>query len=141
MNATEQVVNSIEQNNINTAEANTRPMLEIVAASKDVSSRGRIHWWWYRMRWTGESWSYFARQKLPMGGWSSAMRRTSVPGSVYVGDIVLQHDYRGPVTGVYVVQPDGQLQPLKWIASPDNQSLIITLPNGDNLQTPNPRKP
>lgn len=122
-------------------EAKPKDCFRIVAGHKNVSSRGRIRAWWYRMRWNGVRWEYFSDTWLPLGNWSASLRHCDVVGTVNVGDLVLQHNYKGPITDIYLAVKGqdgiGELKPLGWIAN--GCDLLIALPDGQSVTLPNPR--
>ncbi|GIW60096.1 MAG: hypothetical protein KatS3mg087_1162 [Patescibacteria group bacterium] len=115
----------------------------VIAAKKNVSSKGRINEWWYRMRWDNASkkWTYISNERLPIGSFRARERYADVWGEVFNGEIIAQHDYKGPLTKVYLAvnEQDGRLVELAWQMDRSRQNIIIKLPDGSELTLPNPR--
>lgn len=127
-------------------EAPLEPLGRFRAASKDVSARGSVREWWFRMRWTGSTWDYFGEGRLPSGTFLAADRRATTYGPVYAGDVLICHDRgKGIDTGAEAARlithvAGGKIASESCqVAKLRNGQLRITLPDGTTIDRPNPR--
>lgn len=77
--------------------------MEVTAASRDISCRGRVRHEWFRMVYRSGSWEYFASERAPAGRMRAADRYWSTTGVVADGEYICQHDRGRPVDRVFVV--------------------------------------
>lgn len=121
------------------------PTIRVPAAHKDISARGRVYEYWYRLALEpGETVPrYFTEGREPYGMRASARHWTGY-GEVPAGTLLLQHDRGGPINEIWIVhQPVGQeqitLTPCAFNRRADGK-ISITLPDGSVIAVPNPRK-
>lgn len=115
------------------------------AASKEYSARGSRRHHWYRMVLRNGAFEYFADRPLERANFRASERRDTVRGYVYDGEILVQHDHGGPVDAAYLVvhhvDEDGDEVPVvECKLARVRTGLRVTLPNGVEIDVPNPRK-
>lgn len=111
---------------------------QVRAAHKDVSSRGRVREWWYRMVYRDGGWQYVATERL-----ERAARHQTLMGEVWAGELLAEHDHGEPVDTMYVAfrrPADGamRLRAVDFTRRRDGQ-LGVALPDGYTVVVPNPR--
>lgn len=114
----------------------------IRAAHKDLNCKGRGPCW-YRMVYRNKQWEYFSDERLPGGNYLARDRRATVHGYVYLGELVCQHDRGKPIDAVWLAcepdEKDNVLVPCEYSSRRDG-AIEVTLPNGQKMTVPNPRK-
>lgn len=116
------------------------PLVEVPAARRDVSSRGKVHEEWYRLVLEPgtQAWRYFASTRPPRG-WTSAERHWTGYGAVPLGSLLAQHDRGGPIDRVLlVVGGEPAAVDVEWVRTASG--LRVTLPGGEVLAVPDPRR-
>jgi hypothetical protein len=112
--------------------------LQIVAARKDYSARGRCREHWYRLAWRGGEWRYLGDRRLAVGRFLAADRHDAVDADVWPGELIVEHDRGGPIRAAYLVTEE-ELMRCELRRTRDGQ-LRITLPDGRDVVRPNPRR-
>ena len=112
--------------------------IEIIGASQYIACSGRIHHRWYRMVWRDGAWIYIAK-RLPFFAARAAERHAETTGDVWPGEVVVEHDWRRPLSGAFVVDGAGDLVACGFARRRDGD-LRITLPDETEITLPDPRK-
>jgi hypothetical protein len=122
------------------AEPPDRPQ-NVRAAHCDYSARGRRREHWYRMVWRDNQWQYYARERLVRVGMLASTRHQTVYGTVWPGEILVQHDHGGPVDVAWLVVDHPKECLVRCELSVTRRGeLKITLPDGRTVVRPNPRR-
>lgn len=95
---------------------------------------------WYRMRWDGNKWEYVTR--FPPLSKKASDRHVLVNGTVFFGDVLLQHQKGGGVTQILLVTTLEDGSPSLFHcphAARRDGNVAFDLPDGTELVRPNPR--
>lgn len=116
------------------------PLIQVIAASRDVNARGRVRHRWYRLAYVpgdGQAY-YFCQEREPKGTFRASDRHWTGYGEVPAGALLLQHDHGGPVSLVWLVVGPDQIVKCDFGRRADGQ-LGVTLPDGQIVVIPDPR--
>lgn len=111
--------------------------VKMTVAKKDYNSRGRCQEHWFRMVWRNGSWGYIGA-RLPSGNFLASDRRAEVVAEVYEGELVARHDRGGKIEAVSIIV-NGTRKVLEFYRTRVG-NLKITLPDGREIELPDPRK-
>lgn len=114
--------------------------LRVRSAFADYNARGKCRAHWFRLAWRNGAWTYIG-ERLDRVGALASSRHQTVHADVWPGEILVQHDRGGPIDAAFLIVDDAEA-PLELlpIAKRRDGQLAITLPEGEVLVRPDPRR-